>query len=85
MKPTTQPASGGATGSGQQCPLCNSRAELQVREECHHDDPGSTWFAYMECTNRACALRSREEIAWPEFKKKIKTEWTPNTKLSGGD
>lgn len=62
------------------CPACRHHAKMKYREEQDIDGPGNTVFAFMECT--ACGLRSREGIAFKEFKARLLAEWSPNESSS---
>ena len=65
------------------CPVCGAPAEQRTRTEQHDDGPGCTRWAYMQCTRRECGIRSREEIGWNDFRKRITAEWTPNAGVEG--
>jgi hypothetical protein len=50
---------------------------MKFREEQDYDGPGNTIYAYMQCD--VCGLRSREGIAFKDFKARLTAEWSPNT------
>lgn len=57
------------------CPVCKSPAAMEERTDYDTDGPGSTTYAYMECSR--CGIRSREGIGYRDFRKQLLREWTP--------
>ena len=55
------------------CCVCKKPAELRYHTEQDSDGPGNITYVHVACTS--CGIRSREGIAFKEFKEKLRSEW----------